>query len=169
LYGQGGEQHPVFKLGATDVGVPDDEPGVDWATWYQKWIKLVNDKVFQRMERSPNFTNDRNSYETVIYYTVSANGSVKIDKWTSEGTYNSGKNWATSARNLLMGLNNAVVNGKLVQPTLYPDGHLSPPTQIPVFPEGTTKTSLSRSFTFSHNMQGKNGVTLGGPPQETGR
>jgi hypothetical protein len=144
-------------------GDPPQEAGVDWNTWYKNWIKIVDDKVFKKLDA--HFTSDTNSYESVIQYTVYADGRLTITGGTTSGTFQSGKSWGMSARSLLLDLNYGLQNGRLIRPTRLADGSLSPPTQIPLFPQGTARKSLSRSFTFSRNM-GSRGITLGGPPQE---
>jgi hypothetical protein len=166
---------PPFELGAESNvvygdnvelgpgGEPPEEQGVDWSTWYKNWIKIVDDKVFKKLDA--HFARDTNSYECLIEYTVYPDGRVTITGGSTSGTYRKGENWGMSARNLLLNLNYSLQNGRFIQPTRLADGSLSPPTQVPLFPQGTAKRSLSRSFTFRKNM-GTRGITLGGPPQE---
>jgi len=127
-------------------GAPPPEAGVDWDTWYRKWINMVDTKVYQLMlDRSFAV---RDTMTVSVRYTVWKDGKVDFAVGTPGGHGSKAtidrnlQDWANDARELMSELHDPL-------------------------PANTKLAYIVRTFTFSKNT-GKAGIKLGGPPQELG-
>ena len=150
----------TLMVGGTEVqvesgGQPPVEAGVDWNTWYNKWIGVVEKDVWGTMKQG--FAKDPNRYVATVTYTVDAQGRVVVNGGVTGGTYLGGNNWGLSARNLL----NDLSYGKSSSGKLTTES-----SRVPAFPKGTKLTSVTRTFTFSwRSPTGGPEIKLGGPPK----
>jgi hypothetical protein len=139
------------------------EAGVDWNGWYFKWMDVVGENVFQRLNsyfaQQPGSV-PKNEYTATVTYNVYPDGRVEITGGTTNcmspdgrPLKSLGQAWGNTAGNYLFSLNAGYDRHKL--------------SLVPPWPKGSKLPFLPRTFTFSRNWPNRPpGVFYAGPPQE---